>query len=62
MPLAWTSDLNRYQLTDVPDRTTSPQQGSRPLLVEQLIHQRQPLVTDVEVFQEILYRYTAIGR
>ena len=31
-------------------------------MVEQLIHQRQPLATDVEVFQEILHRYTAIDR
>ena len=31
-------------------------------LLERLAVQRQRLVTDAEVFQEILHRYTAIGR
>jgi len=31
-------------------------------LLEELISERRPLVTDTEVLQEILHRYTAIGR
>ena len=31
-------------------------------LLERLISDRQPLVTDAEVFQEILHRYVAINR
>jgi predicted nucleic acid-binding protein len=31
-------------------------------LLERLVGQRQRLVTDAEVFQEILHRYTAIAR
>lgn len=30
--------------------------------VEKLLSERQPLVTDAEVLQEILHRYTAINR
>ena len=32
------------------------------VLLKQLIGEQQVLVTDIEVFQEILHRYTAIGR
>lgn len=31
-------------------------------LLEQLVSDSEPLVTDTEVLQEILHRYTAIGR
>ena len=31
-------------------------------LLEQLVSERQPLVTDAEVLQEILHRYVAINR
>jgi predicted nucleic acid-binding protein len=39
-----------------------PHKTDAQRLLEQLISDRQRLVTDVEVLQEILHRYVAIGR
>ena len=39
-----------------------PHKGDARRLLERLAHERHRLVTDAEVFQEILHRYTAIGR
>ena len=39
-----------------------PNKERAKILLEQLVGKRQVLVTDVEVFQEILHRYTAIER
>ena len=39
-----------------------PNKAEAQLLVERLIAARERLVTDAEVLQEILHRYTAIGR
>ena len=39
-----------------------PNKERARVVLEQLIGKRQVLVTDVEVFQEILHRYTAIER
>jgi uncharacterized protein len=40
----------------------SPQKTDTQRLLEKLISERQRLVTDAEVFQEILHRYTLINR
>lgn len=40
----------------------SPLKTDSQRLLERLVSQRQRLVTDVEVFQEILHRYAAIDR
>jgi predicted nucleic acid-binding protein len=39
-----------------------PNKERAKALLEQLVGKRQVLVTDIEVFQEILHRYTAIER
>ena len=39
-----------------------PHKADAQQLVERLISERQRLVTDAEVLQEILHRYAAIGR
>lgn len=39
-----------------------PHKSEAQLLLERLIASKQRLVTDCEVFQEILHRYAAIGR
>jgi len=39
-----------------------PHKADAQLIVERLITEGRRLVTDVEVLQEILHRYTAIGR
>ncbi len=39
-----------------------PHKADAQRLVERLISERQRLVTDAEVLQEILHRYVAIGR
>ncbi len=39
-----------------------PHKNDAQRLLEQLIHERQRLVTDAEVLQEILHRYVAINR
>ena len=39
-----------------------PHKSESQLLLERLIAARQRLVTDAEVLQEILHRYTAIGK
>jgi uncharacterized protein len=39
-----------------------PLKAESQLILERLISSRQRLVTDAEVFQEILHRYAAIGR
>jgi len=39
-----------------------PHKADAKRLLEQLIAERERLVTDAEVFQEILHRYVAIGR
>jgi predicted nucleic acid-binding protein len=40
----------------------STQKTDTQRLLEQLVSQRQRLVTDAEVFQEILHRYTLVNR
>jgi len=40
----------------------SPQKTDTQRLLEKLVSQRQRLVTDAEVFQEILHRYTLVNR
>jgi uncharacterized protein len=42
--------------------TSHPHKTDAQRLVEKFIRDRQRLVTDAEVLQEILHRYTAIGR
>ena len=42
--------------------TPSPHKTDAQRLLEKLVSQRQRLVTDVEVLQEILHRYVAINR
>lgn len=39
-----------------------PHKNDAQRLLEQLVHERQRLVTDAEVLQEILHRYVAINR
>jgi len=39
-----------------------PNKTSARVLIEKLIADKEKLVTDVEVFQEILHRFVAIGR
>jgi predicted nucleic acid-binding protein len=39
-----------------------PNKATARLQLEQAVVDNQPLVTDVEVLQELLHRYTAIGR
>jgi uncharacterized protein len=39
-----------------------PHKSDAQRLLEQLVNDRQRLVTDAEVLQEILHRYVAIGR
>lgn len=39
-----------------------PHKADAQRLVEKLIYDRESLVTDAEVLQEILHRYSAIGR
>jgi uncharacterized protein len=39
-----------------------PHKSEAQLLLERLVAARQRLVTDAEVLQEILHRYTAIGK
>jgi predicted nucleic acid-binding protein len=39
-----------------------PLKKAAQTLLEKYIEEREPLVTDAEVFQEILHRYVAIGR
>lgn len=39
-----------------------PHKGDARRRLEELISQRTRLVTDAEVFQELLHRYSAIGR
>ena len=39
-----------------------PHKRNAQVLLEGLIQEKQRLVTDAEVYQEILHRYTAIGR
>jgi len=39
-----------------------PHKTDAQRLLEKLIRERQPLVTDAEVLQEILHRYVAINR
>ena len=39
-----------------------PNKDRAQVLLERLVEAREPLVTDVEVFQEILHRYSAIRR
>ena len=39
-----------------------PHKDDARRLLERFIAERKPLVTDAEVFQEILHRYTAINR
>ena len=39
-----------------------PLKTEAQLILERLVASRQRLVTDAEVFQEILHRYSAIGR
>jgi len=39
-----------------------PHKTDAQRLLEKLVSERQRLVTDAEVFQEILHRYTAINR
>ena len=39
-----------------------PHKRDAQLLLERLVAEGERLVTDVEVFQEILHRYRAIGR
>jgi predicted nucleic acid-binding protein len=41
---------------------THPHKADARRLLEQLVGERQKLVTDAEVLQEILHRYTAIER
>jgi uncharacterized protein len=40
----------------------SPQKTDAQRLLEKLVSERQRLVTDAEVFQEILHRYTLVNR
>jgi uncharacterized protein len=40
----------------------SPQKTDTQRLLEKLVSERQRLVTDAEVFQEILHRYTLVNR
>jgi predicted nucleic acid-binding protein len=42
--------------------TPSPQKTDAQRLLERLVSERQRLVTDAEVLQEILHRYVAINR
>ena len=42
--------------------TDHPHKGRARELLERLVEARERLVTDAEVFQEILHRYTAIRR
>ena len=42
--------------------TAHPHKADAQRLIERSIAERTPLVTDVEVLQEILHRYTAIDR
>ena len=39
-----------------------PHKADAQALLERLVSQEERLVTDVEVLQEILHRYTALGR
>ena len=58
-------DLRRFQYPDVPDRSRTaahPQKTDAQLILERLIAAGEHLVTDAEVLQEILHRYTAIDR
>ena len=51
------SNIPMY-LVGAPD----PHKSDAQRLLEKLVTDRQPLVTDAEVFQEILHRYVAIDR
>jgi len=50
-------DLRRFQYSDVPDRSRKSAS-----ILERLIAAGERLVTDAEVLQEILHRYTVINR
>ena len=57
-------DSGRFQYSDVSGRRASSTENGRAAqrLLGKLIRDRQRLVTDAEVLQEILHRYVAINR
>jgi len=55
-------DLRRFQYFDVLDRSGAPHKTEAQVILERLIASGQRLVTDAEVLQEILHRYTAIQK
>ena len=55
-------DSHRFQHTNVSHRHSRPPQNRCPAISRTSVSQRQRLVTDTEVLQEILHGYVAINR